>query len=850
MQRIAGGILRTCLAVLVGAAAGAASAQDVPTSLADTVFLVSEGDDLLATIADALDAQSPEVRTTVQIAEGDYPVAGTITIPADSNFRLLGTGRAWQVVLEGDGTGPVIEIQAQGDTDAADTVNRVLIQNLAVTGGTVGVRISGTVIDPGPEAAYSPILDRCYIHSNATHGVEVLDDAQPVIINCSIVQNAGDGVRVGDVTDPAAAGAFATLLFNSIILNGDNGVYVTGENSASVRNTLVYRNGDGVPDRYEAGVRWDMDPFISPQFGVYDETTRVTITGTGLFADVADANTTRVFFGPPPYVDTDDADADADYPANTEWAFDSANDTGGLQQLAGDAPPAWNGQPGPVDVYIYRNDGGDDTLDGDFLRIIRDGFVYIQSNETAAPGLDDLPYVDRAVPGKGPVEGGNWVYVYGARFDKGADAGFDFDANGDLDNGERATRIEWLSSGLMRIQAPPLPDPGLLDDPLDVLVRNTNDLGLPDDQLTSPVGAYREYYYTDELSADDQPIITQILPNTYPDPVGTGTQSEEDYLATVVGDNFLEGAAVTIGGVLCPYPVDGLEDATGDGVFDRINDVWIPVAAFGAGGAYDVVVTNPGGLFDVLPNGFTYFGDGVPRIEASPFPWRLTNFAEYGLGGPRRLRGAGFDTGITITFRPAAFDAGDPANSDATIADVGPNELAAPHTGHTQREIQFNMPGAPSDLDPLLDAGDRSIDVQIWNAYAALPDPDGDPSYPEDAAVVSRASEITRFHWADDGLPLPASAGQAVFWNATRPRPSADPAHTYEIEITPSEIAPDIELSVLAGGRVLPLEDVDADAATGVVAFDLTGLDVAVYGPLDLAVVLACYLQRGAARGS
>ena len=125
MQRIAGGILRTCLAVLIGAAAGAASAQDVPTSLANTVFLVAEGDDLLGIVADALDAQSPEVRTTVQIAEGDYPVAGTITIPADSNFRLLGTGRAWQVVLEGDGTS--IDLLKEADVERADWV-------VAVTG--------------------------------------------------------------------------------------------------------------------------------------------------------------------------------------------------------------------------------------------------------------------------------------------------------------------------------------------------------------------------------------------------------------------------------------------------------------------------------------------------------------------------------------------------------------------------------------------------------------------------------------------------------------------------------------------------------------------------------------------
>ncbi len=687
--------------------------------------------DLQVAIDDAVALAANVGTVTVLIIEDDSgaPWSGTaLDIPADADIRILGVpddvsiGGAFSVVLEGTGAAPVITIDGATLTEPTD---RLEIEGITLTGGTDGVLITG-ITDAGNATDYAPVINRCYITANIENGVRVEGNAQPLLVNNSINLNGQDGVHVGDGI--GGVGSFADVLHCSILENSANGVYVEAGNDARVRNTLVYRNGntDG-----EGGLVWETNAFIDPEEGPVTGGTTVEINGENF-----GASTGAVYFGPPNRADTE--------ATNYTWS-----DT----QITCDTPPAWTANPGPVDVYIVRDDG---TVQ--MSQVVRDGFTYLEQ----AAGV--FPVVSHVVPEWGPRTGQNWVYVYGANFDANADVSF---------GGISAPRVNWINSGQLQVKVPAATVPGKVE----VQVQNDNG----NISAITPPEDY-EYRDTTELA----PSIVQITPNYYREVGGSGPDSTVTAVADVVGFYFVDDAVVKIGGVVCPHgPVQIVNGASSPPLVN-ITDVQIPVAEFGAGGSYDVEVVNPSGLRDVLPKGFTYYANSEPHTNPdgpadgadtlNENKWRAANpgvpsggnMVLLGVGGQRVLLGHSFDHEIRVTFDEAGTVGG------ATIYNnVLPTDATFPHN---QRQVLFPFPGFPNSPPLNLAFAAREIPVQVRNTATVM----GNPS-------TFFGADTTMYYcqnYGPGGGPG-AGSGEGLYFDITDVRVTAlGSPDTIEIDVT------------------------------------------------------------------
>ncbi|GMV99095.1 MAG: hypothetical protein AMXMBFR84_02340 [Candidatus Hydrogenedentota bacterium] len=648
---------------------------------------------------------------------------GGFGIPADANIAILGVpldadgGRSNDIEITGTGSLPALTISTEpGDlpVDAqyfGGAGTGLRIEGVALVNSTEGLVIKGDVAT----GDYMPVISRCYISGNASsiategNGVRVEGEASPLLVNCSIVKNENAGVLV-----TGTEGAFAEILHCSILYNEMYGVHVTGTtNNARVRNSLVYRNGnepDGTTDANDhGGLVWDTNPFIDPDTGPVAGGITVIIKGFDLTSPLinpgnSDTNT-HIFFGPMHHPDTE----------AVTWVLTSRDGTTGFEVLTVTLPPSYLGAPGPVDVTIQRVDTGQ-------IQTVRNGFVYVADGGEA-------PVVMQVIAEHGPSAGGNIVAVYGANFEEHCDVFFDFEGSiGSISVAEQCEFVEWLSSGHLIVKVPEYIDLGGNRRKVDVLVRN-NTTG-----IISDTGQYREYEY--RIDEDDllRPVVVQIVPNYFRDL--EGTDGAQNLLADVEVWDAEPGATIKVGGILCPYeervristsdtpPVDVTDPENAE--LWELHNVRIPVAEFGSGGSYDVEVTNPTGLYDILPRAFTYYPDGVERFEPNERGWRPSNFVrrDGGLLGtlPFRLLGTGFDWEIAIrVLGNSGFGGSFPVLPNPPLR-VFPHEVDPPHARHTQREVFFNFPPAPEQAPFLFNPGTGFLNVTINNVATATGD--------------------------------------------------------------------------------------------------------------------------------
>jgi len=716
--------------------------------------------DLQDAIDDAVTLAANVGQVTVLIVEDDTgaPWSGVaLNIPADANIRILGVpddvaiGGAFSVILEGTGAAPVITIDGTGLTEPT---NLLEIEGITLTGGTDGVLVTGTT-DAGNATPYSPTINRCYIRENIENGVRIEGNAEPFLVNNSINRNPMDGVHVGDGI--GGIGAYADILHCSILENGSNGVYVEAGNDARVRNTLVYRNGnvDG-----EGGLVWETNAFINPDVGPVAGGTAVTINGANFGAGAGD-----VYFGPPNRADT--------VAAIAAW---------GDTQITCVTPPAWTGNPGPVDVYIVRSDGSS--------QVVRNGFTYEE------PG-GVFPIVSHVVPEWGPETGQNWVYVYGANFDHEPEVRFD---------GLSALNVLWINSGQLLVKVP-ASVPGKVE----VQVTNANG----NTSAITPPADY-EYRATTELA----PNIMQITPNYYRSPAGSGPNTSVVALADIVGFFFADDAVVKIGGIVCPHGGVSIANASTTPPLVQIVDVQIPVAQFGASGAYDVEVINPSGIRDVLPNGFTYYADGIPGLDPdSPAGleevWRVANFVEKGVGGTRQLYGFNFDFAVDVVADPGGIVG-------------GPYPLVTAGQPIAQRYIDVTFPLNESD-PPLAPLVTEAVEIGLTNTAPILP---GNTS----TAVLDSAR--TTMYYANARVN-PNGVNEATYFQIDSVAAATSPGNPDNITVNVLNFQLDMEIYV--GDVLVPQPYTLTSGSVGLgisgsATFPAPAQPAGVWGPVDVRV--------------
>ena len=939
------------LAVLafVGPSAWAQGVLPANTILVDPA--AAPGPSVYATVQEGINAavalsRSTRQRTAVWVASGVYNEALSVPADADLYMRGLPADRPWEVIIDGGGVaggGGVLTIHTSNTlvpafeynplVDPDENLGRLLVEGFTFRNGQYGVWVQGTgaAIPSYPNAdptdpPVRPIISRCVILGSNPSGTQVSqagimiqDNAAPFVVNCSIGgyqnqttpsrYNSLVGVHVRPPGNPAAD-FFTDLLFCTIFMNENYGVYIENDATrvnqaanARVRNTIVYRNGDGLDPvagflAPEGGLVWESDLFITPNAARFDvppphppappavdpDAVRVTLSGQGLFVDPANPEGTRVYFGPPTGVGTRQ-DGAVTVPV-TLWHADQPGDllfTGeatGPQTLSAFVPASYLGAPGPVDVHIIRADG--------FEIVLRNGFTYV---EGIAPATTSPPEVTQVVPEWGPTtpvgrqnlmdpteRRGNWVFVYGARFEKECEVWWDTNGAAGLqatgvNPDSQSERVIWLSSAKLYAKVPEWPTP---TGKIDVFVRNLGS-GLDDGG-----GTLKEYEYRD-VPELPRPSITQVTPNIYRDLDGTAGAGRT-VTVDIIGWNFGPGmreippdsgnwypmpVIVKIGGIVCPYreiirePVppapdrsdpnsangiwQGENDINGDS-FDEIRDVRVPVSEFGAGGSYDVEVINFDGQRDVLPNGFTYYADSAPRLDQSTdFVWRPANFASFQSGGiaERRLLARGLDTGLLIAYAAnGIYTNNDISGRMQPVGDppigVQPDELQRQHAAHTQRVVHFRMPDSPLVEDAANETSAlfrerfadeiRLVDMYIANVLTAQ-----DIYHPLD---LGRPRIETQFAWALDAPDPGAEARYFQIDSVTRV-PDPDYARidlTYwvdnmqiSVEGEPEQIVVD---RVENGNQVFfHLPDADSNGVP-----DLR--DRGYVGPADVTVVL------------
>lgn len=571
----------------------------------------------------------------------------TNLLPAEAFVLVQSTDGPQDILVEAPGMGAALRIEGitAADRDEGVGRDRLIVEGISFRNGDQGILISGGDF---PATLIQPTLNRVYVIDN-DEGIRIEGSSRPLIVNSSISDNNGDGVHIAGAP---GQGTFADILHCSILDNEGSGVRAETGNNARVRNTLIFRNGSGIG---EGGLVWEDNLFIDPDEGPLDGGIDVEITGTNL---VYPAGSTEVFFGPPAAGNTEATG----YGAQTATTLDDVV-----------VPPAYNGLPGPVDVYIVRGDGFQ-------IRVPR-GFTYVAD----VTGADPVPVVYRVEPGFGPIdevstttvdESAIDVLVYGANFDP--DCSVFFSEDSVPLPAEQSPEVHWFSPGLLLARVAT----SAVAQKVDVLVRNN-----PTGQVSAE-GPLEEYEYRAGITGA-RPRIEGIVPNSVDSPAGLPASASSDLLPDIFGDNFAQDCVVKIGGVVCSYA-----SVSAGGTL--ILDVVVPPSPTGGAGLFDVEVINPNGLADIAPQSFTYFAASAPGLAA--FPWRTGNFVQRTVGGDRSIIGHGFDDTVDLIADPA-----------------GVNSTYAPNTPVIeQREIPFTY---PPDTDGLgLAAGQRLVPIRVSNA--------------------------------------------------------------------------------------------------------------------------------------
>ena len=138
-----------------------------------------------------------------------------------------------------------------------------------------------------------------------------------------------------------------------------------------------------------------------------------------------------------------------------------------------------------------------------------------------------------------------------------------------------------------------------------------------------------------------EPTLTRVEPNS--DMVSGGANVQ------IIGENFQDGATVTIGG-----------NAASNVIFVSPTELMVEVPP-GTAGSADVVVTNPDGKSDTLAGGFTYNEPPPPTVaRAEPDSDVVTG------GATIKIIGENFQDGATVTIG---------GNAASNVIFVSPTEL-------------------------------------------------------------------------------------------------------------------------------------------------------------------------------
>jgi hypothetical protein len=213
-----------------------------------------------------------------------------------------------------------------------------------------------------------------------------------------------------------------------------------------------------------------------------------------------------------------------------------------------------------------------------------------------AIGSPTAPSITSVAPSSGPIAGGTAVTITGTHFATGVTVTF---------GGVAATGVVVVNSTQITANTP-AHAVGLVD----VVVTN---LDAQSDTLT---GGYSYFSPT-------APTISSVTPNNGPASGGTAV--------TIAGTKFISGATVSFGGV-----------AASNVVIVSATQITATTPAH-AGGAVNVVVTNPDTQTATLPGGFTY--RGTPTVSVvTPNNGALTG------GTAVTINGTNFAAGATVTF--------------------------------------------------------------------------------------------------------------------------------------------------------------------------------------------------------
>ena len=162
-----------------------------------------------------------------------------------------------------------------------------------------------------------------------------------------------------------------------------------------------------------------------------------------------------------------------------------------------------------------------------------------------------------------------------------------------------------------------------------------------------------------------EPTLTRVEPNS--DMVSGGANVQ------IIGENFQDGATVTIGG-----------NAASNVIFTSPTELRVDVPAGDAGSA-DVVVTNPDGKSDTLAGGFTYIELPPPTLT------RVEPDNDVVTGGATiKIIGENFQAGATVTI-------GGNAASNVIFASPTELEVEAPAGTAGSVDVVVTNPDGKSD---------------------------------------------------------------------------------------------------------------------------------------------------------
>ena len=330
-------------------------------------------------------------------------------------------------------------------------------------------------------------------------------------------------------------------------------------------------------------------------------------------------------------------------------------------ELTVDVPP---GTVGNADVVVTNPDGKSDTLVG--------GFTYIELPP---------PTLTRVEPNNDVVTGGATVQIIGKDFQAGAIVTI---------GGNAASDVIFVSPTDLTIVVPV----GVAGS-ADVVVTN------PDGKSDTLADGFT---YT-----EPPPTLTRLEPDN--DMVVGGATVK------IIGENFQDGAIVTIGG-----------NAASNVVFVSPTDLTI-VVPVGVAGSADVVVTNPDGKSDTLADGFTY-------IEPPPTLTRVDpDNADVTGGATVKIIGENFQAGATVTIG---------GNLASNVIFVSPTELTV--------EVPAGVAGS---ADVVVTNPDGKSDTLAGGfTYIETPQfPPHDVNQDGEVNILDLVAVASQFNTVGDGLP-------------------------------------------------------------------------------------------------